>query len=113
MSQLYEQGNIVELDFDPTKGHGPAKRRPALVLSVGYFNNVLSSLSVVCPITSVDNGHPLHIRITPGNATSGFVCAEQLRAVDLSKRRCQKLEGNLDVETMGTVLEAIGGIFGI
>jgi mRNA interferase MazF len=113
MSQLYEQGDIVELDFDPTKGHEPTKRRPALVVSVGYFNNVLSSLAVVCPITSVDNGHPLHIRIAPGNATSGFVCVEQLRAVDFGKRRCQKLEGSLDVETMGTILEAIGGVFGI
>ncbi|MDR2108260.1 MAG: type II toxin-antitoxin system PemK/MazF family toxin [Coriobacteriales bacterium] len=28
---MLEQGDLIELDFDPTKGHEPAKRRPALV----------------------------------------------------------------------------------
>ena len=113
MSQLLEQGDIIEVDFDPTKGHEPTKRRPALVVSVGYFNNVLSSLTVVCPITSVANKHPLHIEIAPDNPTQGFICIEQLRAVDLAKRSYKKLEGKLDEATMSSVLEAIGGVFGI
>lgn len=49
---LFEQGDLIEVDFNPTVGHEPAKRRPALVVSAGYFNNVVSSLTVVCPITS-------------------------------------------------------------
>jgi mRNA interferase MazF len=108
-----EQGDIVECDFDPAKGHEPAKRRPALVVSVGYFNNALSSLTVVCPVTSAIHRHPLHIEVPEGNAVHGFVCVEQLRALDLSRRNCSKLEGGLDEETMSTVLEALGGIFGI
>ena len=113
MSLLYEQGDIIELDFDPTKGHEPTKRRPALVVSVGYFNNILSSLTVVCPITSLSNGHPLHIEVNAGNAVDGCICIEQLRAVDLSKRNCRKLGDQMDGKTMSVVLEAIGGIFGI
>ena len=79
---LYEQGDIIEVDFDPTLGHEPKKMRPALVVSVGYFNNVLSSLTVVCPITSTVNGHPLHVKIASDNAVHGCICLEQIRAID-------------------------------
>ena len=112
---LVEQGELIELDFNSTVGHEPQKLRPALVVSVGYFNNVLSSLVVVCPITSTDNGHPLHIKVAEGNAAQGFVSVEALRAVDLENpaRHARSLDGYLDEETMSRVLEAIGGVFGI
>ncbi|MCL2808158.1 MAG: type II toxin-antitoxin system PemK/MazF family toxin [Coriobacteriia bacterium] len=113
MTMLIEQGDIIEADFDPTKGHEPSKRRPALVMSVGHFNNVLSSLTVVCPITSVDNGHPLHVPIASGNSAFGFICIEQLRAIDLLERNCTKLDGKLDEDTMAAALEATGAVFGI
>lgn len=60
---MCEQGELSELDFDPTFGHGPAKLRPALVVPMSLFNNVLSSLTVACPITSIANGRPLHAEI--------------------------------------------------
>lgn len=34
---MCEQGELDELDFDPTFGHGPAKLRLALVVSDGLF----------------------------------------------------------------------------
>ncbi len=113
--KLYEQGDIIEVDFNPTVGHEPQKRRPALVVSVGYFNNVVSSLTVVCPITSTVNGHPLHIEIAEGNVAAGCVCVEQIRAIDLNdpRRRVKHLGGSLDCETMAAVLDAIGAIFDI
>ena len=111
----FEQGEIVEVNFNPTVGHEPQKRRPALVVSDGHFNNVVSSLTVVCPITSNDNGHPLHIRIRSGNAVSGYICTEQIRAIDLNSpaRATRSYKSYLDKETMATVLDAIGAIFGI
>ena len=112
---LFEQGDLVMLDFDPTVGHEPHKLRPALVVSVGFFNNVLSSQVVVCPITSQSNGHPLHINIADGTVVEGCVCTEALRAVDLNnpKRHAKHLGSSLDEDTMSRVLEALGGIFGI
>lgn len=112
---LFEQGEIIRLDFNPTVGHEPQKLRPALVVSVGYFNNVVSSLTVVCPITSnMTNDHPLHIPLEAGDV-KGRVCIEQLRAVDLgnSARKARSLGVFADEETMGRVLDAIGAIFGI
>lgn len=110
-----EQGDLIEVDFDPTVGHEPQKMRPALVVSVGHFNNVVSSLTVVCPITSRVNGHPLHIELPWDCPVHGCVCVEALRALDLSSpaRHVRPLGAWLDDATMSRVLEAIGAIFGI
>ncbi|MDR2108265.1 MAG: type II toxin-antitoxin system PemK/MazF family toxin [Coriobacteriales bacterium] len=113
MNPLLEQGDLIELDFDPTKDHEPAKRRSALVVSVNYFNNILSGLTVVCPITSVANGHPLHIALSSDGLVGGYICVEQIRAVDLKRRNCAPVGERLDADTMAQVLEAIGAVFGI
>lgn len=110
---LCEQGDLIEVDFDPTVGHEPKKLRPALVVSVGRHNNVLSSLVVVCPITSRVNRHPLHVPVAQGNVVQGCICLEQLRAVDLERRHARSLDTHLDRETMARVLDGIGAIFGI
>ena len=110
---MFEQGEFVEVSFDPTVGHEPQKRRPAVVVSVGFFNNVLSSLQVVCPITSTVNGHPLHVEIREGNPVRGCVCLEAMRAIDLQARGARSMGEFLDETTMSRVLEGVGGIFGI
>ena len=110
---FYEQGDLIELNFDPTLGHEPQKRKPALVVSDGYFNNILSSLTMVCPITSAPSTHPLHVPIAEGNATQGWICLEAIRAVDLDKRAARQLGDKLDVVTMTRVLDGIGAIFNI
>ena len=57
MVTIFEQGDIVYLDFDPQSGHEQKGRCPALVISNNLFNRV-SSLTMVCPITHTDRGHP-------------------------------------------------------
>ena len=110
---LWEQGDYIQMNFDPTVGHEPQKLRPALVVSVGHFNNVVSSLVVVCPITSANNGHPLHIELPENAPVQGCVCMEAIRAVDLAdpRRAARSLDACADEQTMGRVLEALGAIF--
>jgi mRNA interferase MazF len=112
---FFEQGDIIEVNFNPTVGHESQKRRPALVVSVGHFNNVVSSLTVVCPITSTVNGHPLHIELAPENIVSGCVCVEQMRAIDLNNPAlgAEHLGSSIDSVTMSSVLDAIGAVFDI
>ena len=111
---IFNQGDVVIVDFDPTLGHEPKKRRPALIVSDGFFNNVLSSLTVVCPITSTVNHHPLHIEIDDATeGVSGCVCLEQIRAVDLSKRNVEETGIRMDSVTMTRVLDGLGAMFGI
>ena len=109
---IFNQGDIIEVNFNPTMGHEPAKRRPALVVSTDAFN-LRSSMTFVAPITSTVNYYPLHLRIeNEDSGVSGCVCIEQTRSLDLSARPCRKI-GELGVDEMNEVLSLIGAVFGI
>jgi len=106
---MYYQGDIVEVSFNPSVGHEAQKKRPALVLGCDRFNH-MSSLQIVAPITSIDNRYPLHVEIEPGNVVQGFVCLEQMSALDLYSRNCETL-GSIDQATMTRVLDVIRSVF--
>jgi mRNA interferase MazF len=108
----YEQGDLIIIDFNPSKGHEPARRHPALVVSSTRVN-YLTNLTLLAPITSTDNRFPLHVRIAEGNAISGYVQCEALRALDLESRGGAKRIGSVDDDTLSAVLEAIGVVVGI
>jgi len=86
MVTIFEQGDIVYLDFDPQAGHEQKGRRPALVVSNDLFNRV-SSLTMVCPITHTDRGHPFHVRLDNRTKTDGVIMCDQARMLDLNSRR--------------------------
>lgn len=81
---MLNQGDIIKIDLDPTKGHEQAGYRPVLVLNEPLFTKV-TNLTLVCPITNTDRSHPMHIKLN-GLKTTGFVMSEQIRAVDLNSR---------------------------
>jgi mRNA interferase MazF len=91
---ICRQWDIIEFDLSPAKGHEPKGRRPALVVSNDIFN-CGTSMALVCPITTTDNGFPLHFRLPEGLATRGFVVVEQVRAFNLDARAAALVE-NLD-----------------
>lgn len=108
---IFEQGDIIEVNFNPSMGHEPAKRRPGLVVSTSAFN-MRSSMTFVAPITSTVNTYPLHHRLESNDGVHGCVCVEQTRAMDLAARPCQKI-GEASPEDMGEVLSILGAIFDI
>ena len=91
MVTVFEQGDIVYLDFDPQSGHEQQGRRPALVVSNNLFNRV-SSLTMVCPITHTDRGHPFHIRLEDTKKINGVVLCDQARMLDLASRNASFAE---------------------
>ena len=62
MVTVFEQGDIVYMDFDPQAGHEQRGRRPALVISNDLFNRV-NSLTMVCPITHTQTAEAHFISI--------------------------------------------------
>ena len=108
---MYCQGDIVEVSFSPSVGHETQKKRPALVLGCDRFSH-MSNLQIIAPITSVDNKYPLHVEIKPGNVVQGFVCLEQMSALNLYNRQGTTL-GSMDQATMTRVLDIIRSIFDI
>ena len=85
MVSVFEQGDIVYLDFDPQAGYEQKGRRPALVVSNNLFNRV-SSLTMVCPITHTDRNHPFHVRLDERTKADGVIMCDQARMLDLQSR---------------------------
>ncbi len=106
MVTVFEQGDIVYLDFDPQAGHEQRGRRPALVVSNDLFNRV-SSLTMVCPITHTDRNHPFHLRLDWRTKTDGFIMCDQARMLDLTSRRAafeEKAPADLTAEAVDMIM---------
>lgn len=106
---IYDQGDIIEVDFDPTKGHEPAKRRPALVVS-SYDFNISNSMTIVCPISSREKDFFLHERLPQTCEVQGSVIMEQVRAIDLEARPSRKICA-LEGEPLRRILVCIRSFF--
>ena len=91
MVTVFEQGDIILLDFDPQVGHEQRGRRPAFVVSNDVFNN-FTKAAIVCPITSTDRNLSLQVRLDYRTRTQGVVMCEQVKALDLTRRNSRFLE---------------------
>jgi mRNA-degrading endonuclease toxin of MazEF toxin-antitoxin module len=90
-----EEGSIVEIDVDDTRGHEQRGRRPALVVSVTTFQEAIG-MAVVCPITTHGGtaSRPrdsLEVALPPSLAVKGVVLAQQVRTIDLAARNANVL----------------------
>lgn len=91
MVTIFEQGDILYLDFDPQAGHEQRGRRPGLVVSNDLFNRV-NSFTMVCPITHTDRGYPFHLRLEGTKKINGVVLCDQARMLDLTSRKASFVE---------------------
>ncbi len=107
MVNVFEQGDIVYLDFDPQSGHEQKGRRPALVVSNDLFNRI-SSLTMVCPITHTDRNHPFHVRLDERTRINGVVLCDQARMLDLASRNAS-FEEKAPSELVAEAVDLITG----
>lgn len=91
MKPKFKRGDIVFVDFHPTKGHEQAGRRPTLIISNDDFTKY-SGLYLACPITSTMRNFPLHVTLDDRTNTMGEIMCEQVRAIDLDARNPIKKE---------------------
>ncbi len=82
------RGDIVYLDFDPTKGHEQKGHRPAFVLSPQAYNQ-RSSLALLMPITTHQKGYPFEVLLPDGLQVQGVILVDQIRCLDWKARRVQ------------------------
>lgn len=111
MVTIFEQGDIIYLDFDPQSGHEQKGRRPALVVSNNLFNRV-SSLTMVCPITHTDRNHPFHVSLDNNTKTNGVIMCDQARMLDLDSRRAT-FEEKAPLELVAEAVDIIRGFIEI
>lgn len=108
---VFEQGDIVYLDFDPQAGHEQRGRRPALVVSNNLFNR-LNHMTMVCPITHKDRNSPFHLRLDDRTKTDGVVMCDQARMLDLASRGAGFVE-KVPEDVLTEVIDMITGFIEI
>jgi len=102
------QGDIIFLDFDPTKGREQAGYRPAVVISQTAFNQK-RNLVFICPITSSTRPLRFRVLLDDRTQTQGDVICEQVRVIDLLARKCKVVE-QLPKDLLKQVLDAVSVI---
>lgn len=90
-SYIPDRGDIVYLDFDPTKGHEQRGHRPALVVSPRSYN-AKSSLALFVPITRQQKGYPFEVALPAEMQTEGVILADQIKSLGWNARRVQFVE---------------------
>ena len=89
-----ERGDIVHLDFDPTRGSEQQGKRLGLVLTKSAFNRF--GLAMVAPITqggsfARHNGFTVSLAAT-GLDAQGVVLCNQARMLDFAERSAKIIE---------------------
>lgn len=105
-----EAGDVVWVDFSPTKGHEQRGRRPAVVISIRSYTKI-RGLCTVCPITSQVKGYNNEVAIFTKQVV-GVVLVDQHKTVDVFARALTKVT-RIDVVTLADIRNRIGVILGI
>jgi mRNA interferase MazF len=82
-----DRGDLVLVDFNPTKGREQAKVRPAIVLSPRIYNQK-TNLAIMCPITSVIKGYPFEVAVK-SKEIEGAVLSDHVRSLDWKARNAK------------------------
>ncbi|MCL2217004.1 MAG: type II toxin-antitoxin system PemK/MazF family toxin [Defluviitaleaceae bacterium] len=103
-----KQGDIILVDFDPTKGREQAGYRPAVVISQTAYNQK-RDLAFICPITSSTKSLRFRVLLDDRTQTQGDIICEQMRVIDLLARNCKIVE-SLPRDLLEQVLAAVSVI---
>jgi len=108
MSYNPKQGDIITMDFAPTKGHEQRGHRPAVVVSNASFNNFARGVALVCPITNTDRNISIHIKLDNRITTTGVVMTDQVKALDLTARDARFIE-KIPKDLLSEICDIISG----
>jgi len=85
------QGDIISVNFSPTKGREQKGERPALVVSNTKYNQK-SGFVLACPITNTTRTLNIRVSLDNRTQTQGDVLCEQIRIIDLQERSHRVIE---------------------
>lgn len=105
-------GDIVSINFDPSKGHEIQKTRPAIVVSNNSYNAVTGMIAV-CPITSTNRTKEYFVPFTGLEKVVGSVNPFQVRTMDFtSSGRSVRFIQAAPGELIAKVLMRLEMVFG-
>ena len=88
---MVKQGEIIFIDFSPTKGREQKGGRPALVVSKTKYNHK-SGFVLACPITNTTKALNIRVKLDHRTKTQGDILCEQVRIIDLQERSYRAIE---------------------
>ena len=97
-----KQGDVIFLNFNPTKGHEQAGFQPAVVISNNVFNQN-TKMVMVCPITSNDKYFPTHYNLDDTKNIHGAVLCEPIRSIDDESRNVKFVEKLSDNDFLSVI----------
>lgn len=97
------QGDIVYLDFNPTKGHEQKGKGPAIVISNNVFNTN-TKMAIVCPITSNTKEFPTHYILEDSTKIKGSVLCEHIRSIDIEARKLKFVEKSSENDLLSIIM---------
>ena len=85
------RGDIVYLNFNPTKGDEQQGHRPAFVASPSVYNQK-SALALFIPITTKEKGYPFEVSLPSELKIKGVILADQVKCLDWKARGVKFVE---------------------
>ena len=98
-----KQGDIIFLDFSPTKGNEQVSKRPGIVISNNVFNEN-TKMIIVCPITSNEKEFPTHYLLEDTKKIHGSVLCEHIRSIDYEIRKVKFIEKASDNDLISVIM---------
>lgn len=88
-----EFGDIIKINFSPSKGHEQRGYRPGLVISDPVTQKELNGIVTVVPITNSISTFFTRVNLDEYNIqTKGDILMDQIKALDLSERQYEFIE---------------------
>ena len=97
------QGDIIYMDFNPTKGHEQSGKRPAIIISNDIFN-INTKMIIVWPISSNTKEFPTHYLLEDTKMINGSVLCEHVRSIDYEYRNISFVEKCSDNDLMSVMM---------
>ena len=102
------QGEIIYIDFAPTKGRKQSGECPVVVVSNTKYN-LQSGFVLACPITSTTRAMNIRIPLDEHTTAKGDILCEQSRLIDLRERLFRKVE-TVSAKTLHNVYKVINAL---
>jgi mRNA interferase MazF len=103
-----DSGDLIWVDFDPRVGHEQSGHRPAIVVSLMFYNR--RGKAIVCPITNQKRDYPFEIILPENINTTGVILADQVKSIDWKERKARFIE-KVKEEVVNEVVLKIKAIF--
>jgi mRNA interferase MazF len=112
--QIPRFGEVWQADLDPAVGHEQAGARPVVIVSVDDFNENVSGLVFVVPVTRRERLNDLHVPVDPsrgGLRHPSFALCEMTRSISVERLRYRI--GRVDPIVMEVIADRLRIVLGL